>query len=100
MSYVRKSLGNVLLSVGGVMLCAALAVWQFYAFATFKGPSGGVDLQGGATHLWLAIVAALVACSLGYFVFSVFLRYDRDDEMHITSTPTRQHSLMADVNDK
>jgi uncharacterized membrane protein len=83
MSFVRKSLGNVLLSIGGVVLVAALGVWQFYVFVTFP------DAQGGAIHLWLAIGATLVACIAGFFVFSVFLRYDRDDEMHITSSPAR-----------
>jgi len=83
MSFVRKSLGNVLLSIGGVVLVAALGIWQFYVFVTFP------DVRGGAIHLWLAIGATLVACVAGFFVFSVFLRYDRDDEMHITSSPAR-----------
>jgi hypothetical protein len=84
MSYVRKSLATVLASIGGVILLAALAVWQFYEFVIFRN-AGIADVQGGSLHLWLAIGAALIACVAGFFVFSVFLRYDRDDEMHITS---------------
>ena len=89
MSYVRKSLSNVLVSIGGVIIVAALAIWQFYVFVTFRSANGALDTQGGALHLWLAIGAAVLACVAGFFVFSVFLRYDRDDEMHITSPPAR-----------
>jgi hypothetical protein len=85
MSYLRKSLTNVLAAVIGVMTIAATAIWQFYLFVTFKNSQGVVDVQGGTLHLWLAIGAAVVACLAGIFVFSVFLRYDRDDELHITS---------------
>jgi uncharacterized membrane protein len=85
MSYVRKSLTNVLASIIGVILVVAIALWQFYLFATFKNSKGIVDLQGGTHHLWWAMAMTLIACIAGFLVFSVFLRYDRDDEMHITS---------------
>ena len=99
MSYVRKSPGKVLASIGGVLLIAALATWQFYLFVTFKDAKGIFDAQGGTLHLWLAIGAALVACVAGFFVFSVFLRYDRDDEIHITSSPAQERRLAAEVKD-
>ncbi|HKZ78635.1 MAG TPA: hypothetical protein VJ124_10055 [Pyrinomonadaceae bacterium] len=86
MSHVRKSLTNVLASIIGVILVAAIALWQFYLFATFKNSKGIVDLQGGTHHLWWAIAMTLIACIVGFAVFSVFLRYDQDDEMHITSS--------------
>ena len=82
---IRKSLPNVLAAVIGVMLIAAVAVWQFYLFATFRNSSGLVDVQGGTIHLWLAIGASLAACVAGFFVFSVFLRYDKNEDLHITS---------------
>ncbi len=44
-----------------------------------------MDVQGGTYHLWLAIVAGLIACIASFLVFSVFLRYDENNEMHITS---------------
>jgi hypothetical protein len=85
MSYIRKSLTNVLAAVIGVMLIAAIAIWQFYLFATFRNAQGIMDAQGGTYHLWWAIAAAMIACLSGLFVFSVFLRYDSDEELHITS---------------
>ncbi len=78
MSNIRKSQTNLATMVG-VVLLAAIAIWQFYLFATFK------DAQGGTSHLWWAIGAALIACVAGVFVFSGFVRYDEANEMHITS---------------
>lgn len=82
--YIRKSLTNVLSAVLGVMAIAAVAVWQFYLFATFRTSHGVLDVQGGAIHLWVAIGTIVVACLAGFMVFSVFLRYDKDNELHIT----------------
>jgi hypothetical protein len=84
MSNMKKSGMNLLLmAVGGVAL-AATAIWQFYRFATFRDSGGSIDLQGGGHHFWLGLGAALLACIIGFFIFSVLLRYDRDDELHIT----------------
>ena len=85
MSSIRKSPINVMAAVLGVLMIVAVAIWQFYLFATFKDAQGIVDVQGGTHHLWWAIGAALMACLAGIFVFSVFLRYDSDEELHITS---------------
>jgi hypothetical protein len=63
----------------------AFAVWQFYLFVTFKGTNGILDGHGGSGHFWVAIISSILASVAGFFVFSVFVRYDRDDEMHITS---------------
>jgi hypothetical protein len=80
MSYAKKDLKNVAAAIIGVVVAAALGVWQFYLFVTFEGS------QGGTGHLWLAIAMALVACGAAFVVFSVFVRHDTDDELHITST--------------
>ncbi len=85
MSYIRKSLTNVLAAMVVVIAAAAFAIWQFYLFATFSNSLGVADAQGGTYHLWWAIGAALFACLAGYFLFSAFLRQDREDVIHITS---------------
>ena len=85
MTNIRKSGTNVLAMVVGVLALAAVAIWQFYSFATFKSSQGIGDPQGGAHHFWWGLGAALFACIIGFFVFSVFLRYDKDNELHITS---------------
>jgi glycerol-3-phosphate acyltransferase PlsY len=73
------------LTLLGLAIFAAIAAWQFYLFATFKGTDGVVDLQGGTIHLWVAIAIALVTCVGAFFLISSFRRYDRRNEMHITS---------------
>ena len=85
MSNVKKSGTNVLALAAGVIALGAVAVWQFYRFATFKDSAGIVDVQGGTHHFWWGLGAAVLACVIGFFVFSVLLRYDKDDELHITS---------------
>jgi apolipoprotein N-acyltransferase len=81
MSYVKKNIRNVTGSIVGMTVVAAIAVWQFYLFVTFEGA------QGGTAHLWWAIAMAVLACSVGFLVFSVFVRHDDDDDLHITSAP-------------
>jgi hypothetical protein len=44
-----------------------------------------LDLQGGSAHLWWATAMAVFACIVAFFVFSVFMRHHRDDDLHITS---------------
>ena len=76
-----------ILSIVGLMALAAISAWQFYLFASFKDAQGAADLQGGTIHLWLAIGIAVLVCVGGFFLFSKLLRYDRRNEMHITTTP-------------
>jgi hypothetical protein len=85
MSYVKKNSRKVFASIAGVILVTAVAAWQFYQFVTFRNELGTLDLQGGRSHLWWAIAMAVLACIATFFVFSVFMRHDTDDELHITS---------------
>ena len=81
----QRKVGMKVLAIIGLAALAAIAAWQFYLFATFKDASGAVDVQGGTLHLWLAIGIAVLVCVGGIFLFSKFLSYDKQDEMHITS---------------
>ena len=63
----------------GVVVVAAIAVWQFYLFVTFQ------SVQGGTGHLWWAIFMGVLACVAAFLVFSAFVRHDTDDDLHITS---------------
>jgi hypothetical protein len=74
-----------ILTLLGLAIFAAIAAWQFYLFSTFRSTSGAVDMQGGTIHLWVAIVIGLVTCVGAFFLISSFRRYDRRNEMHITS---------------
>jgi uncharacterized membrane protein len=90
----RKSKKNILMVITVVGGLAAIALWQFYVFVTFKNATGLVDVQGGSTHLWAAILFGLAACIGAILSASFFLRYDRNDEMHITSPPAPRASLL------
>lgn len=82
---IRKSSTNIIAAVIVLMSFAVVAIWQFYLFVKYENSQGLLDVQGGTHHLWWAICAALIACFAGFFVFSVFVRYDKDNELHITS---------------
>jgi hypothetical protein len=81
MSYARKNIKNVAGSIIAVVVVAAISVWQFYLFVTFK------NVQGGSGHLWWAVGMAVLACTAGFLIFSAFVQHDTDDDLHITSTP-------------
>ncbi len=85
MSYARKSFKSVVGSILGVVVLLAIAIWQFYLFVTFRNTQGILDDQGGTLHLWVAIALTVCAFIGGFVVFSLFVRHDRDDELHITS---------------
>ena len=77
-----------MLTLLGLAIFAAIAAWQFYLFATFKASHGVIDVQGGTIHLWVAISIGLIISVAGFFLISSFRRYDRRNEMHITSQGT------------
>ncbi|MEP6742398.1 MAG: hypothetical protein ABJB61_07855 [bacterium] len=91
MSYATKNLKNVIASIAGLIVVAAIAIWQFYTYVTFKDANGLLNAEGGTIHLMLAIMMAVFACFMGFLVFSVFLRHDTDDDLHITFAPTPKH---------
>jgi hypothetical protein len=76
-----KSLIDILTWVVG-LAATVFAIYEYYLFATFKNPQGVTDMQGGTTHLWLAIGATVVAfaCALIFFV----RRVNKEEEIHIT----------------
>lgn len=82
MSLNGTSLSSVMLWVVG-LAAAAVAVWQFYLFATFRDALGALDAQGGGFNLWFAVGAAAVAC--GCICLGIFGRINRTEEFHITS---------------
>lgn len=98
MSYATKNLKNVLGSIAGLIVVAAIGIWQFYLYVTFKDAYGLLNPEGGTLHLLLAIVMAVFACLMGFLVFSIFLRHDTDDDLHITFAPVPNHlSRKADL---
>ncbi len=87
MSYARKNLKNVIGAIAGVVVLAAIAVWQFYMFVTLS-PAGVGNAQG-TSHLWWAVAMTVFACGAAFLVLSVFVRHDTDDDLHITSSAAR-----------
>ena len=81
---ITKSYARILMLLG-LAIFAAIAAWQFYLFTVFRGADGVADVQGGTIHLWFAIGIGVLTCVGAFFLISSFRRYDRRNEMHITS---------------
>lgn len=90
----RSGKKNVGLAVLGVAAPAAIALWQFYTFVTFKTLAGAIDLQGGRKHLLFAIGFGVIAFIGAFFLSSSLLRYDEKKELHITSPPARRDLIL------
>lgn len=85
MASLKSNKTNVLVGVIALVALVAIAIWQFVLFARFRNAEGLLQVDGGGHHFWWGLLAALTACVVGFFVFSVLLRYDKSDELHITS---------------
>ena len=79
-----KNNSGMWMTLGAVPALLSIAIWQFYLFVTFKSTSGILDLQGGRGHLWVSLSTGLLACIAGFLIFLVFMRHDRERELHIT----------------
>ena len=87
MSYSRKNSKTTLAFTAALIFLVSLAGWQFYQYATFKHDNGLLNIEGGVSHLVWALLLTVSACGLGFFLASRLLRYDSDDQLHITSPP-------------
>ena len=76
-----KRLTDILDIIIGVIACV-VAIWQLILFVTFKDAAGRSDMMAGINHLWLAIIAAIVAVAC---VVVYFMRHPRvQEEIHVT----------------
>ncbi len=82
MNYYVKKLTSTFLLIAGIIF-AAVAIWQFYLFVVFRDARGALDAQGGGSHLWYAIGAAVLTCVC--VCFAIFRRINQHEELHITS---------------
>lgn len=71
-----KSMADILAIVVGLLAFAA-AIWQIMLFINARP-----DMWAGTNHLWLGILAAIVACIC---VVVYFVRHHKEvEEIHIT----------------
>lgn len=76
-----KGLTDILLGVVGITTLLA-GVWQLMVFVGYKDTAGQPDMWAGTNHLYIAIVAFViaVACVVYYFI-----RHPRvEEEIHVT----------------
>jgi uncharacterized membrane protein YidH (DUF202 family) len=76
-----KSTTDILLWAVG-LLAFALGLWQLMIFLGARDTKGNPDMWAGTNHLWMAIVAAVVACACVAWAFT--RRPHVQEEIHIT----------------
>lgn len=77
-----KSVVDILAGIVGVA-AFVIAIWQLLVFLGYKDANGMPNMMGGVNHLWVAILAAIVACACAVMVF---IRNRKEvEEIHITS---------------
>lgn len=92
MGYSQKTSTVTFLSLALLVSMVSLASWQFYKYATFQHDNGLANIDGGGSHLVVALLLTISACVLGFFMASRLLRYNAEQELHITAPPSRSSS--------
>ncbi len=75
MNYTSKSVAAIV----GLLAMAIIVGRQLFLFTVFRDPQGFLDPHGGRYHLWLAIIAGVIACIAGASMFYFFGRRDRNE---------------------
>ena len=76
-----KRMTDLLDVIVGV-IAFAIAIWQLIVFVTFRDAKGQPDMMAGISHLWLGLVALVVAIACGVIYY---VRHVKPiEEIHIT----------------
>ena len=78
---MTKSMTDILLWVVG-LLAFGLGFWQLMMFLKARDARGLPDMWAGTDHLWMAILAIVVACVCAVMIF--VRRPHVEEEIHIT----------------
>lgn len=89
MSYMSK----FVVSLVALLLMALVASRQLFLFAVSSDPAG---LRNAAerSHLWLAAIAGLTACTAAVFMFHFFNRHEKNKWSKVVMTPTGPRDLI------
>lgn len=85
MSYASKSVAAVV----GLLVMAIVFSRELFLFTAFRDPQGFPDPQGGRYHLWLSLIAAVIACIAGALMVYFFGRHGSNESFQPPSAPRR-----------
>jgi hypothetical protein len=91
MSYSQYKSQITFAIIALLVAMVSLASWQFYKYATFTHDNGSLNVNGGGSHLVIAVLLTLSACVLGFFVATRVLQNNSEQELHITAPPSRRN---------
>jgi hypothetical protein len=90
MSYMSKFVAAFV----ALLLMALIASRQLFLFTVFSDPAA-LSTAAERSHLWLAAIAGLTACTAGAFMFYFFSRHETNKWSKVAMTPTGPRDLIA-----
>lgn len=82
-----SNLTKFVMSLVGLVVILLVASRQLFLFVVMKNPSG-LTTVGGNSHLWLAVIAGVIACVAGGLMFFFFGRHENNKWSKVVMTPT------------
>ena len=82
-----SNLTKFVMALVGLVAMLLVVSRQLFLFVVLKD-STSVSIAGGNFHLWLAVIAGVIACVAGGLMFLFFGRYENKKWSKVVMTPT------------
>ena len=82
-----SNLTKFVMALVGLVAMLLVVSRQLFLFVVVKDPSG-LSIVGGSFHLWLALIAGVMACVAGALMFLFFDRHENNKWSKVLMTPT------------
>src|SRR6185503_14562614 len=82
-----SNLTKFVMALVGLVAMLLVASRQLFLFIVMKDPSG-LSMAGGNSHVWFAVIAAVIACVAAGLMFFFFGRHENSKWSKVVMTPT------------
>lgn len=83
-----SNLAKFVMALVGLVAMLLVASRQLFLSVVLR-EAPGLSLAGGRSHLWLAVMAGVIACVAGGLMFYFFNRHENNKWSRVEVTPTR-----------
>ena len=82
-----SNLAKFVIALVGLVAMLLVASRQLFLFVVMRDPSG-LSISGRGSHLWLAVMAGVIACVASGLMFYFFNRHENSKWSKVVMTPT------------
>jgi membrane protein YqaA with SNARE-associated domain len=82
-----SNLAKFVMALVGLVAMLLVASRQLFLFVVMRDPLG-LSIAGGRSHVWLAVIAGVIACVAGGLMFYFFSRHENNKWSKVEMTPT------------